>query len=165
MIMAKYFDLLLGGRSFTRWSSAAQIPFKLPRRMTAANVAQWTARSDMKGCADRVLLLGFAGAFRRYKLGALDCEDIEETSEGASDGAGRDGHGLADAFAAVCLRLIVTRTTTFEVRIDLQNRQGLHVTYLRRPPESRHATPKSYELARSIAALSAPFRRPSIGPL
>jgi hypothetical protein len=32
-------------------------------------------------CGGR-LLLGFAGAFRRSELVALDCEDIEETAEG-----------------------------------------------------------------------------------
>jgi len=40
-------------------------------------------RADMKGLRDRaLLLLGFAGAFRRSELVALDCEDIEQTAEG-----------------------------------------------------------------------------------
>jgi site-specific recombinase XerD len=42
-----------------------------------------TGRTDMKGIRDRaLLLLGFAGAFRRSELVALNCEDIEDTSEG-----------------------------------------------------------------------------------
>jgi site-specific recombinase XerC len=42
-----------------------------------------TSRSDMKGLRDRaLLLLGFAGAFRRSELVALDCEDLEQTAEG-----------------------------------------------------------------------------------
>jgi hypothetical protein len=32
-----------------------------------------------------LLLLGFAGAFRSSELVALDCEDIEETTEGTQD--------------------------------------------------------------------------------
>jgi integrase len=37
----------------------------------------------LKGIRDRAqLLLGFAGAFRRSELVALDCEDIEETETG-----------------------------------------------------------------------------------
>ena len=38
---------------------------------------------DLKGIRDRALLLvGFAGAFRRSELVALDLEDITETSDG-----------------------------------------------------------------------------------
>jgi site-specific recombinase XerD len=38
---------------------------------------------SLKGIRDRaLLLLGFAGAFRRSELVALDCEDIEETEQG-----------------------------------------------------------------------------------
>jgi site-specific recombinase XerD len=40
-------------------------------------------RDSLAACRDRaLLLLGFAGAFRRSELVALDCEDIEETGEG-----------------------------------------------------------------------------------
>ena len=39
--------------------------------------------ANMKGLRDRaLLLLGFAGAFRRSELVALDCEDIEECETG-----------------------------------------------------------------------------------
>jgi hypothetical protein len=38
---------------------------------------------DLKGIRDRaLLLLGFAGAFRRSELVALDCKDIEESETG-----------------------------------------------------------------------------------
>jgi site-specific recombinase XerD len=41
------------------------------------------AGDDMKGVRDRALLLfGFAGAFRRSELVALNCEDLEETEQG-----------------------------------------------------------------------------------
>src|SRR5437762_7095579 len=41
------------------------------------------AGDDMKGLRDRALLLvGFAGAFRRSELVALNCEDIEESELG-----------------------------------------------------------------------------------
>jgi len=41
------------------------------------------AGDDLKAIRDRALLLiGFAGAFRRSELVALDCEDIEETETG-----------------------------------------------------------------------------------
>jgi site-specific recombinase XerD len=40
-------------------------------------------REDLKGLRDRaVLLFGFAGAFRRSELVALNCEDLEETEHG-----------------------------------------------------------------------------------
>ena len=42
-----------------------------------------SAGGDMKGLRDRALLLtGFAGAFRRSELVALDCEDLEESELG-----------------------------------------------------------------------------------
>jgi site-specific recombinase XerD len=42
-----------------------------------------SASGDMKGLRDRALLLtGFAGAFRRSELVALDCEDLEESELG-----------------------------------------------------------------------------------
>ena len=41
------------------------------------------ADDDLKGLRDRaLLLLGFAGAFRRSELVALDLEDLEETELG-----------------------------------------------------------------------------------
>jgi site-specific recombinase XerD len=41
------------------------------------------ARADMKGTRDKaILLLGFAGAFRRSELVALDVGDLEETDDG-----------------------------------------------------------------------------------
>jgi integrase len=40
-------------------------------------------RTDLKGFRDRALLLfGFAGAFRRSEIVALDCKDLEETELG-----------------------------------------------------------------------------------
>jgi site-specific recombinase XerD len=46
-------------------------------RMVAANP------TSLSGLRDRaLLLLGFAGAFRRSELVALDCEDVQETTEG-----------------------------------------------------------------------------------
>jgi site-specific recombinase XerD len=56
---------------------------KLPA--TAERVISMTlgAGTDLKGLRDRaLLLLGFAGAFRRSELVALDCEDIEECEIG-----------------------------------------------------------------------------------
>src|SRR5262249_43370439 len=41
------------------------------------------AGNDLKGLRDRaLLLLGFAGAFRRSELVALNCEDLEESETG-----------------------------------------------------------------------------------
>jgi site-specific recombinase XerD len=59
-----------------------------PRKKTPATSEHVLAMAigmddDLKGLRDRaVLLLGFAGAFRRSELVALDCEDIEETESG-----------------------------------------------------------------------------------
>jgi site-specific recombinase XerD len=52
---------------------------------TAERVIAMTlaARTDLKGLRDRALLLfGFASAFRRSEIVALDCEDLEETELG-----------------------------------------------------------------------------------
>src|SRR5215813_1516193 len=59
-----------------------------PRKKTPATaervIAMTLATGDgVKALRDRaLLLLGFAGAFRRSELVALDCEDIEETEAG-----------------------------------------------------------------------------------
>jgi hypothetical protein len=45
---------------------------------------------DLKGLRDRALLLmGFAGAFRRSELVALDVEDLEEGELGFKSGTAR----------------------------------------------------------------------------
>ena len=41
-----------------------------------------SAPEGLKGLRDRALLLGFAGAFRRSELVALDVADLEETAIG-----------------------------------------------------------------------------------
>lgn len=59
-----------------------------PRKKAPATAERVTAMAfgtgaGPKGLRDRaLLLLGFAGAFRRSELVALDCEDIEETESG-----------------------------------------------------------------------------------
>jgi site-specific recombinase XerD len=60
-----------------------------PRKKTPAvaemviSMALATGEGCLKGIRDRaLLLLGFAGAFRRSELVALDCEDIEQSETG-----------------------------------------------------------------------------------
>jgi site-specific recombinase XerD len=59
-----------------------------PRKKSPATAERviamtFAAGSDLKGLRDRALLLfGFAGAFRRSEIVALDCEDLEETDLG-----------------------------------------------------------------------------------
>src|SRR5829696_676539 len=59
-----------------------------PRKKSPATAERVIAmtfgtRTDLKGLRDRSLFLfGFAGAFRRSELVALDCEDLEETEQG-----------------------------------------------------------------------------------
>jgi site-specific recombinase XerC len=59
-----------------------------PRKKAPATAERVIARAvgtgdGLKGLRDRaLLLLGFAGAFRRSELVALDCEDIEECETG-----------------------------------------------------------------------------------
>jgi site-specific recombinase XerD len=49
----------------------------------------FAAPEGLKGIRDRALpLLGFAGAFRRSELVALDVADLEETEDGYTSAAG-----------------------------------------------------------------------------
>src|SRR4051794_39081944 len=55
-----------------------------PRKKSPATAERviamtFATRTDLKGLRDRALLLfGFAGAFRRSEIVALDCEDLEQ---------------------------------------------------------------------------------------
>lgn len=56
---------------------------KSPALAEMVRAMSLATRDSLKGLRDRaLLLLGFAGAFRRSELVALDVADIEETDEG-----------------------------------------------------------------------------------
>jgi hypothetical protein len=67
-------------------SGAPLVPRRPVKRPVLAEPARAMALSipeGLKGTRDRaLLLLGFAGAFRRPELVALDVADLEETEEG-----------------------------------------------------------------------------------
>ena len=64
------------------------------------------APDGLKGLRDRaLLLLGFAGAFRRSELVALNVADLEETEDGLKISDPGDRHEQeADAVAAKAVR-------------------------------------------------------------
>jgi site-specific recombinase XerD len=69
-------------RGIRRTLGAAQAR-KTPATADKLLLMATTARTDLKGLRDRaLLLLGFAGAFRRSELVALDVEDLEPCESG-----------------------------------------------------------------------------------
>ena len=66
--------------------SAPHPPAKPPSWPSTARAMALSAPDGLKGLRDRaLLLLGFAGAFRRSELVALDVADLEETEDGLPD--------------------------------------------------------------------------------
>jgi site-specific recombinase XerD len=78
---------------------------KAPVLAEAARAMALSAPEGLKGLRDRaLLLLGFAGAFRRSELVALDVADLEETEDGFKiiirrSKTDQEGHGVTIAIA------------------------------------------------------------------
>jgi integrase len=78
---------------------------KAPVLAEAARAMALAAPEGLKGLRDRaLLLLGFAGAFRRSELVALDVADLEETEDGFKiiirrSKTDQEGHGATIAIA------------------------------------------------------------------
>jgi integrase len=72
---------------------------KTPVLAEMARATALTAPDSLKGLCDRaLLLLGFAGAFRRSELVALDVGDLEDTEDGIKitirrSKTDQEGHG------------------------------------------------------------------------
>ncbi len=141
-----------------------------PRRMApaVAEIAKDMARAapeSIKGLRDRaLLLLGFAGAFRRSELVALDVADIEETEEGLRvtirrSKTDQEGHGVVVAVVrgGVCcpvraVRAWLDAAGIAEGPIFRMMHKGGAVTQTRLSPKSANKIVKAYAAAVGLDA-------------
>jgi integrase len=127
---------------------------KAPLVAEAVRAMAQAAPAGLKGLRDRaLLLLGFAGAFRRSELVALDVSDIREEEDGARVTIRRsktDQEGLGVTIAVVR----GGTAATCPVRARRQRREGL-----RQPPGARRCRIQRPQPAQRLPDQRRPPRR------